>query len=298
MNALSLFFKDGRLRPFVRVVLYVLAVISAVEMAGFLFFSLVFGPGYTFSRISLLVSEIFLSALVVVGVSFLFRRYVDQRSLASLGLAPRGAWRRLFALGLVFGALMQTFVYVEERVFGHLQVRGYGNPAGDAKLLVAAAVIFLVAALTEELSIRGYILQNLWEEWGFVPAALISSLLFVLLHFHNPHSQEQVWLASAGLVFFALWASLSVLWTKSLWLALGCHASWNFFEGPVFGFPVSGLQMPVPTVIQVTGGTPDWFSGGNFGPEAGMSSMIAMLAATVALWALHRRGIFAQAASG
>jgi len=298
MNALSLLFRDGRLHPFVRVVLYLLAVITIFETAGLLFFSLASALGYTFSKFGLLVSEVFLSALAVVGVSFLFRRYVDRRSLASLGLAPRGAWRRLFALGIVFGAVMQTFVYVQERLFGHVQVRGYGNPAVDAKLLVAAAVIFLVAALTEELSIRGYILQNLWEEWGFAPAALISSILFALLHFHNPHSQEQIWLASAGLVFFALWASLSVLWTKSLWLALGCHASWNFFEGPIYGFPVSGLQMPLPTVIQVTSGTPDWFTGGNFGPEAGMSSIIAMLAATVALWALHRRGIFAQAASG
>lgn len=292
-----LFFRAGRLRPWLRVVLYALTVGALFAMLVAVYFSGIVASGREPSGLTNVIVQVALSAVAVVGVSLIFRRYLDGQPLASLGLAPRGAWLRLFALGVLFGAAMQTLTFALEITFGHVRVLRVNPLASDVKIVAAAAVVFLVAALTEELSVRGYILQNLWEEWGFLPAAILSSLLFALLHFRNPHAQEQAVLAGAALLAFGLWASLSVLVTRSLWLALGCHAAWNVCEGPVFGFPVSGLGMPAQTALVVSPGAPAWFTGGYFGPEAGLAAMLAILAGAVALWLLSTRGVFALAAA-
>ena len=222
----TIFFKEGRLRPWLRVLAYVLSVVAAFEILSLFLLAGVAGLAFQPSATSFLVLEVFLSAFVVVGLALLFRRYVDGRPSASLGLAFRGSWLRLFALGLAFGAGMQTLAFALQLLFGHVQVVGFGPLGNDAKLITAAAIIFMVAALTEEMSVRGYVLQNLWEEWGFVPAVILSSLAFALLHTRNPHSHEQVWL-----------------------------------------------------------------TGGNFGPEAGLASIAALLAGGALLWLLRSRHV-------
>jgi len=100
----------------------------------------------------------------------------------------------------------------------------------------------------------------------------------------------------AGLVAFALWACMSLLWTGSLWLALGAHLAWNVFEGPFFGLPVSGVVIPSPSVLEVSVRGQPWLTGGAFGPEAGLSSLVALVLGFAVLWTLRVRGAFAGAA--
>lgn len=295
-----IFVKDDRLRPLLRALVYPLAV--AVLAAVFSSVYFLFGgvnagrpgalpPGYA----GAVLGEIFLTVAALAG-AFLLRRWLDRRSLASLGLSARGSWLRLFMIGVAFGAGMQAMVYLMHRLLGYSKVVAYAAPGRDLQVVGAALFVFLVAALFEEISVHGYMLQNLWEEWGFGPAVAVTSALFAVLHFNNPHAHEKAALTAGGLLLFSIWASLSLLWTKSLWLVLGCHAAWNTFEGPVFGFPLSGLAMPVPSVVTQRISGPEWFTGGAFGPESGVSSMLALALGLAALAVLNRRGFFAGAA--
>jgi len=63
--------------------------------------------------------------------------------------------------------------------------------------------------------------------------------------------------------------------TKQLWLSIGIHIGWNFFEGVVFGFPVSGLN--VYHLIRITVSGPALWTGGEFGPEAGLIVVPAII---------------------
>ena len=62
--------------------------------------------------------------------------------------------------------------------------------------------------------------------------------------------------------------------TERLWLPIGFHFSWNFALGPIFGFPVSGIDLPAWLMHNPSG--PVVWTGGAFGPEAGVLGIIAM----------------------
>jgi hypothetical protein len=76
----------------------------------------------------------------------------------------------------------------------------------------------------------------------------------------------------AGVLF-----SLTYLRTRALWLPLGLHWAWNFFQGEVFSLPVSGITFAKPMLHAAAVG-PAWFTGGNYGPEGGLPVTVVVLA--------------------
>jgi hypothetical protein len=76
------------------------------------------------------------------------------------------------------------------------------------------------------------------------------------------------------LVASGLFLASGYLRTRQLWLPIGLHIGWNFFEGPLFGFAVSGTG-PFTLIRQVPTG-PELLTGGAFGPEAGLIVLPAL----------------------
>ena len=94
-------------------------------------------------------------------------------------------------------------------------------------------------------------------------AVIISSAVFGLLHLANPNA---TWVSAAGIFFAGVFLAYGYIRTKQLWLPIGLHIGWNFFEGVGFGFPVSGLADIYKMLrIQVHG--PEIWTGGAFGPD-------------------------------
>jgi uncharacterized protein len=298
LKAPTLFVRDARLRPFWRAVIYSMAVPIVAALLWTAYDLAVGRVAYRLPTLADLIAGEVIGAIAALLAALFLRHYLDRRSIASLGFAPGGPWLRLLGLGLLFGAGMQAIAYSLLRAFGFVHLVGHGTLWGDVHLIVPAALFFLAAAFLEEMTFRGYLLQNLWEQWGIWPAVTITSVLFALLHAGNPHAREQTVLSMSGLLVFAVWACMSLIWTKSLWLALGAHMAWNLTEGPVFGLPVSGVLMPIAPVLSHTVSGPTWLTGGAFGPEAGASSLIAMLVGLAALRLLYVRGAFAHVADG
>lgn len=100
---------------------------------------------------------------------------------------------------------------------------------------------------------------------------LISSAIFGLLHLGNPNA---TWASAAGIFFAGLFLALGFVRTGQLWLSIGLHIGWNFFEGIVFGFPVSGFATFPLIRYSISG--PTLWSGGAFGPEAGLIVLPAL----------------------
>lgn len=227
-----------------------------------------------------------------VGVALLFRRFIDRQPVGTLGFSFRVRWLRLFGIGILFGIGMQTLVLILESALGFARTATPHWQAGEIESLAYMIPLLLLAALAEEMPIRGYLFQNLKEAWGAWPALIVTSLFFAALHLFNPGAHDDVGLTIAGIAVAGALFCLSVMLTGSLWFALGCHFAWNLFEGPIFGFPVSGQSFGSTNVLAQSVTGPEWFTGGAFGPEAGASSLIALAAGAAVLYVLRRRGAF------
>jgi hypothetical protein len=128
------------------------------------------------------------------------------------------------------------------------------------------ALVFLLVAMNEELTTRGYLLFALTQAVGFWPAALILSTLFAAGHLSNP-GEQWIGIAGAGLIGLAL--AWTVRWTGSLWWAIGYHAAWDWAETYFFGVPDSGTVAQGHLLSSVSHGA-SWLSGGPAGPEGSL----------------------------
>ena len=74
-----------------------------------------------------------------------------------------------------------------------------------------------------------------------------------------------------AVLFGLLGAMLGVglVYTGRLALPIGFHIAWNFFQGGVFGFPVSGGDQQV-ALLTVDDRGPALWTGGAYGPEGGL----------------------------
>jgi membrane protease YdiL (CAAX protease family) len=195
------------------------------------------------------------------------------------------AWLAELLMGFAVGAVLMAGILALELAAGWY--RAVDRPVSATALLVWLLLSFggfVLVALNEELVARGYILQNLALATGLPLAAILSSLLFALAHLANPGASP---VAVVGLFFAGALLAAGYLATSRLWMPIGLHLSWNFFQGPVFGFPVSGFAAPSLLAVEPVG--PEALTGGRFGPEASLVGILAELIGIFLIWLWSRK---------
>jgi len=202
-------------------------------------------------------------------VVWIVRKYVDKRTFISLGLRLDGLAIKDFFAGIMISGLMIGTILVIFLISGLLE---FNEVSWSSSGIYAAFEILLwffgiglAVGWSEELAFRGYLLQNMRDGMGMFWAVIISCILYGLLHMSNPNST----LLSGILI--AVFGYLRIFgWLRSgqLWLSMGMHAGWDFFQGPLLGFTVSGMNTE--SFIKQTVSGPNWITGGSFGPEAGI----------------------------
>jgi uncharacterized protein len=234
----------------------------------------------------------FLSAGLVTVCTFL----LDRRGFAALGWAPSRANAVDFLFGCFLGGALISLVVAVFWAAGWLTPipRREGSLAVP---LAKALLLFVAAGTAEEVVFRSYFLRNaadglnhrrLGPRQALVVGTIVSSLLFSLVHSGNPNVTRLslVNIAAAGIFLAA-----GYVLTGRLGLPVGLHIFWNFFQGSVFGLPVSGIDFGTSIVAFRQNGPPLW-TGGAFGIEGGLLAPLAMIVgvlATVA-WVRYREG--------
>ncbi len=206
---------------------------------------------------------------------YVARRWLDNRSFQSLGLqVDRHTLLDILAgLGITF--LQMGLIYIVMSGLGWLTFEGFAWEFEPLSVVIPTVLTFLLlfvlVSWNEELLSRGYHLQTIASGTNLFWGVVISSAIFGLLHLGNPNA---TWVSVAGIFFAGVFLAYGYIRTRQLWLPIGLHWGWNFFEGVVFGFPVSGLDIYALTRITVTG--PELWTGGEFGPEAGLIVLPAL----------------------
>ncbi|MEM7203498.1 MAG: CPBP family intramembrane glutamic endopeptidase [Planctomycetota bacterium] len=271
---------DGRPRAGCRIALF-LAVFIAMNASLALSTRAAMG---SLRRDSFLVIAILaFSATAAVAIA---RRFFDRRSFVSLGLGGRSRAIRDLVFGFGLSGVMAAAVFVILWQTGHaVAISATTDPARLAAIVLTGLASTALIGFWEELVFRGYLFHNLRDGIGLTATVIISCLLYGAVHAANPNATL---VSSAIIVGFGLLRLYGVLATGLLWLSMGMHIGWNFFQAPVLGFAASGHTESA-TIIEHTRAGPDWISGGAFGLEGSVVTLPVMGLALVAMWGWSRR---------
>ncbi len=301
MKFLNIFWnrEQRRLRLVLRLILYVLFI-----LLGFLGFSLLI----SLTGANALFSSRIASGIVQAGLALLVvwssGRLLDRRAFAAFGFRIDQRWLKDLCFGLILGAVLIAAIFLFEWALGWVKVTGF---FGTNTMLSSfptrsyfwsqfaqAFIFYLLAAFAEELFFRAYPFINLTE--GFHHnrinkqqaawlAAILTSAIFGLAHLGNPHA---TWISTLNIFFAGMMLSIGFIYNGQAALSIGLHFTWNFFQGIIFGFPISGT-LSAANLIQIKQKGNELLTGGSFGPEAGLVGLTAMLLGTLLIILYFKR---------
>lgn len=207
----------------------------------------------------------FLSVMLCV---WLFIRFIDRKPLKSIGLILKG-YEKDLKLGLVLGAGLIAIGFLILFILGYVAVDGFSFPVGTVILYF---LLFVVVSFHEEIMMRGYVLNNLMQSMNRYVALSISSVIFMSIHLLNPNVN---FLSVVNLFLAGIVLGIYYIHKPNLWLPIGMHLTWNFFQGPIFGFEVSGIETK--SIINQSVRGNEIITGGAFGFEGSILATILII---------------------
>ena len=235
-----------------------------------------------------LFSFVFISLLVFFRV-----KVIEKRSLSSIGF-NKNNWLKKYSLGFLIGLAMMSIIVLILFPFGYITVEK--NPIQPVGISAIASVLvillgWIIQGATEEIVTRGWLLNILSTKYNIGVGLLISSTLFGLMHLTNPNVN---YIAVINIILVGLFYGLYVIKTNDLWAVCGMHSAWNFAQGNIFGFKVSGLDVSVGSLIDLNLVGSDFVTGGIFGPEAGITATFILLASIGILLFIDKKRYFSN----
>lgn len=235
-----------------------------------------------------LFSFAFISLLVFFRVTV-----IEKRSFSSIGF-NKNNWLKKYSLGFLIGLAMMSIIVLILFPFGYITVeKNPIQPVGVSAIASVLVILFgwIIQGATEEIVTRGWLLNVLSTKYNIGVGLLISSTLFGLMHLTNPNVN---YIAVINIILVGLFYGLYVIKTNDLWAVCGMHSAWNFAQGNIFGFKVSGLDVSVGSLIDLNLVGSDFVTGGIFGPEAGITATFILLASIGILLFIDKKIYFSN----
>ena len=222
---------------------------------------------------------------------FLWVRWVEGRPLANLGIVKKGSLVELVK-GLAVGSLLFSLVALLMLLSGAGSFEWGQLTMGPFLYILILLPLWMIQGGAEELVTRAWLLPVAVKKTNLPIGLLTSSLLFALLHLGNPDIGI---LPIVNIALFGLFANLYLLRTDNVWGIIGLHAAWNFSQGNIYGFSVSGTGVDAAVLNFIPKSEWSWLTGGVFGAEASIfSSLILLLAVFYLLFKIKKDGVLTE----
>lgn len=202
--------------------------------------------------------SLFITAIIAILLTIVFTKTINRQPVNSLGFQWPGNEHHALT-GICLGVAILGAGSLILFATGNLEWTDIAFPASD---IFIALVLMALIALAEELVFRGYILNNMMQSINPWAALACSAVLFAVAHISNPGITS---VAVVNLLLAGLLLGINYIYTRNLWFAIFFHFSWNFIQGPVLGYEVSGL--PLQSILQPELKGPWWLTGTTFGFE-------------------------------
>jgi len=263
---------EARLRAGYRIIIYIFCVF------------IVIGVGLS---IPMGGWEYIFATVFSLGFSWVSFRFIDNRSTLEIaGLNLEKQWWIESGLGALIAALVMGIIFIIQLMFGTIEILGYSWGQPGTSSWGYPVLLFFVQMVSvgfyEELMMRSYLIPNFIEGFSFkkidaktsvVIAVFFSSSIFGIAHGLNPNV---TFFSILNIVLAGVMLAIPYLITGRLAYSVGIHFAWNFFQGGVFGFRVSGRAING-SLIQLKQGGDQFLTGGSFGPEGGLIGTIGIL---------------------
>lgn len=255
-------------------------------VGGIVLFFILYGiastPGMIFAhnKLYVIVGSILLSSLVLLAYYGWNRvleggKAADVRMKDLLPETGKGLLIGLLYFVVVVGIMMAFRLYSVQSV--HF----------EAYTQLAQFSFFLTVAVGEEIIFRGIMFRMIDERWNTWVALIVSTIVFGLVHAANPNATW--WSTLAIALESGILLGASYKYSGSLYLPIGIHWAWNYTQGNVFGFAVSGNDFGTSIITPLVEG-PDFVTGGAFGAEASIPAVVVgMLFASWFVWKIWKR---------
>ena len=209
----------------------------------------------------------------------------ERRGLRSVGMGRENAiWQ--YGRGLLVGLLMFGGVVLILAILGFVTIEQPFSLAstGGALLLFLG---WMVQGAAEEVLTRGLLLQVIGKRFNVAAGVVVSTAVFGILHLANANVGP---IAIANLLLVGVFFALYTLYEGQLWGVFAIHSVWNWAQGNLFGFQVSGNVIQSAIIIDLMETGPDVVTGGLFGPEGGLAvTAVLLLACLTLLWLARRK---------
>lgn len=228
----------------------------------------------------------FIGMTAVPGIAItaygIFTRLIEKRQPTEI--VGKDSVPKLL-LGVFMGGTLMVMVVISIAATGGYHVAGTDSPIGAVKILCTMVGV----AVIEELLVRAVIFRILQEWLGTISAVVISGVLFGAMHLANPHAT--LWMGIAIALEAGVLLAAAYVWSKGLWLSIGLHFGWNFFQSGIFGLNTSGNSMH--GLLKATTSGAELISGGTAGPEGSIFAVIFCFGAGIAmLISAQHQGLF------
>lgn len=221
--------------------------------------------------------------IIVLFVVHIGMKHFEKEQVKNIGLISMKDGGRDLIYGLLGGAISMALIFGILLTLGKIAlINPLYQPQFPSSVLWGIPM-FIFVGLGEEILTRGYIMYSIGRYNRVWVAVISSALLFAVMHLLNPNMKM---LGFINIFIVGILFSYMVIKTGNLWMAIGYHITWNYFQGNIFSFPVSGQNQEGMYMIQVL--EDSIFTGGAFGPEAGIVATIVLGLGFLAVWRYKR----------
>lgn len=218
-------------------------------------------------------------------VIFLWVVLYEKRKITTLGFYPDNFLNK-YAFGFLIGITMLSLSALIIILSGNVEVTPGTFKISNIFFFLVVILSWIIQGASEEILLRGFMMPILTKRFNIWVGILGNSLIFASLHLLNPGVSP---LAIINLILFGIFASLYTLYNGNLWGICAIHSAWNFTQGNIFGFLVSGTHAPWDKIIFVNYETNNIINGGTFGPEGGLAVTLVLVISSILLLGMIKR---------
>lgn len=223
--------------------------------------------------------------LILIFICIVLWKLVDKKSVSELGITSLKNNKYNVIIGLISGALSITGVAAILILTNSVELQGSFFSPNFSLEIIVQFILFVFVGFGEEIFCRGYCLNVLKQCKGKWVPYVGSAIIFSLMHSLNSGINI---LGYINLFLCGIFLSYAVYKSGNLWLGIGYHITWNFFQGNIFGFLVSGEEKSA-SVYTLKSLNYNLINGGAFGPEGGLAVTFVLI--ILILWVYKFVGV-------